>query len=302
VCRVSPNLEQAFDRGMIMLVFEGRWRGGRCPLNALPKGRTFAFSAQDSAVLDWVHERSGGSAPAMLQLDPKDLALLLPLLADHPRLTLGRDRPLTVNRTPLRLALRATLDRSSEIELALREKPAGLRLLAGWAWTGQALQPLDPGLRRGLLQAPVRVPRWQVPLFLSQHWPQWQAAGGVEAGFRLETLSWNRRRRGSTSNSAAGSQLGALLQCAYGSRLMTVGVTPVEDSVWLPDPEDASDTRRATSLGNRRRSRVCITGYGPGYPGEAATAWAERGAHLPCARIPAAPARVDRDAGGTARA
>src|SRR5580698_10191114 len=32
---LPPNLEQAIARGKVMLVFEAKWSGGRCPLNAL---------------------------------------------------------------------------------------------------------------------------------------------------------------------------------------------------------------------------------------------------------------------------
>ena len=42
---LPPNFDQAVARGKVMLVFEAKWSGGRCPLNALPKGRSFAFSA-----------------------------------------------------------------------------------------------------------------------------------------------------------------------------------------------------------------------------------------------------------------
>ena len=41
---LPPNFDQALARGKVMLVLEAKWGGGRCPLNALPKGRTFAFS------------------------------------------------------------------------------------------------------------------------------------------------------------------------------------------------------------------------------------------------------------------
>src|SRR5690606_28569217 len=34
------------------------------------------------------------------------------------------------------------------------------------------------------------------------------------------------------------AQLSAMLQCAYGSRIMTVGVTARDENVWLPDPEN----------------------------------------------------------------
>ena len=40
---LPPNFDQALTRGKVMLVLEAKWGGGRCPLNALPKGRPFAF-------------------------------------------------------------------------------------------------------------------------------------------------------------------------------------------------------------------------------------------------------------------
>ena len=33
------------------------------------------------------------------------------------------------------------------------------------------------------------------------------------------------------------TQVQAQLQCAYGSRIMTVGVTAKDESLWLPDPK-----------------------------------------------------------------
>src|SRR5262249_31827118 len=42
---LPPNLDQAVARGKIMLFIEAKWSKGRCPLNALPAGRSFAFSS-----------------------------------------------------------------------------------------------------------------------------------------------------------------------------------------------------------------------------------------------------------------
>ena len=64
---LPPNFDQAAARGKIMLVLEAKWSGGRCPLNALPKGRTFAFSPQDSAVIGQLEVLTNGETPAMLQ-------------------------------------------------------------------------------------------------------------------------------------------------------------------------------------------------------------------------------------------
>src|SRR5882672_4863641 len=62
---LPPNFDQAVARGKIMLVFEAKWSGGRCPLNALPKGRRFAFSPADEALLERSETLATGEPPAV---------------------------------------------------------------------------------------------------------------------------------------------------------------------------------------------------------------------------------------------
>jgi superfamily II DNA or RNA helicase len=243
---LPPNFEQAIARGKVMVVFEAKWSGGRCPLNALPKGRTFAFSAQDDAIIERVETLADGETPALLQLEAKDFAALLPLLAGHENITLGKASPVTVSRTPFQLPLRATLEANGEIVLLLKGKPAALTMIGEWVWQQRTLQPLalPPGAPN-LLQGSTRIPRSQVPIFQSQQWPQLQAAGGVEANFQLSDFTLEPQAPRFVLSLRGGlAQLGALLQCAYGSRIMTVGVTDASESVWLPDPD--SPTRYST--------------------------------------------------------
>ena len=106
---LPPNLDQAIARGKLMLVLEAKWGGGRCPLNALPKGHAFAFSPMENGFLDALEKITDGETPAILQLDTKDFAALLPLLAGHENITLGKSAAVTVAKNPLILPLRATL-------------------------------------------------------------------------------------------------------------------------------------------------------------------------------------------------
>ena len=236
---LPPNLDQAIARGKVMLVFEAKWGGGRCPLNALPPGLAFAFDPEENAIIEQVEALAEGETPALLQLATKDFAALLPALVDFGNLTLGKTGAVTVTRTPLRLPLRATLELNGEIVLSLKAKPSLVALLGDWVWQPPTFQPLGlPSLATEVFRGPVRLPRAQVPQFLSQHWPLLQAGGEVEANFRIEdfTLAPQAPRfllalRGGLT------QLGALLQCAYGPRIMTVGVTAADEAVWLPDPE-----------------------------------------------------------------
>jgi superfamily II DNA or RNA helicase len=236
---LPPNFDQAIARGKIMLVLEAKWSGGRVPLNALPKGRAFAFSAQDNAVIEQLEILTNGETPALMQLDTKDFIPLVTLLVGHENITLGKSSAVTIIKTPLQLPLQATLESNGEILLALKEKGAALPMLGDWAWRNNSLQPLglSPELK-DIFRAPVRVTRAQVPPFLSQQWPQLSAAGGVEANFKLEDFKLEPQApRFLLALKGGLTQLGALLQCAYGSRIMTVGVTAADENVWLPDPE-----------------------------------------------------------------
>ena len=253
---LPPNFEQAVFRGKVMVVFEAKWGGGRCPLNALPKNRAFAFSAQDNAIIECIESFAEGETPALLQLDAKDFAVLLPLLAEHENITIGKDSKVTVSRSTFKLPLRVTLEGNGEIVFALKEKVGTFSFVGDWVWHKQTLQPLGlPAVAQSVLLAPVRIPRSQVPMFLSQHWPQLQAAGGVDTNFKLEDFTLEPQAPRFVLSLRGGlAQLGALLQCAYGSRTMTVGVTASDEGVWLPDPD--VPTRYSTRDFNAERAAL----------------------------------------------
>jgi len=90
------------------------------------------------------------------------------------------------------------------------------------------------------------------------------AAGGVQANFKLEDFTLEPQPPRFLLELQGGlAQLGALLQCAYGPRIMTVGVTAPGESVWLPDPAVATATRRAISPPKARRWPACNAAASP---------------------------------------
>ena len=234
-----PNFDQALARGKVMLVFEAKWGGGRCPLNALPKGRAFAFSSQDNTIIEQLETLTNCETPALLQMETKDFAALIPLLVEHENITLGKASAVTVTKTPFKLPLRATLEANGEIILSLKDKTPALVMAGDWVWQQQTLQPLGlPTTMKDVFRAPVRVTRAQVPQFLSQQWPQLSATDGLEVNFKLEDFSLELQApRFLLALKGGLAQLSALLQCAYGSRIMTLGVTASDENIWLPDPE-----------------------------------------------------------------
>jgi superfamily II DNA or RNA helicase len=239
---LPPNFEQAVARGKIMLVLEAVWRGGRCPLNALPKETIFSFSAAENALLDALEIFTDGETPSILQLEIKGVISLLPLLASLQNLSLGKTKAVSVTKTPLPLPLCATLDTNGEIIFTLAENNPALVTLGGWVWRDATLQPLAlPPVLAEVFRAPVRVPRAQVPQFLSQHWPALLATGALKANFKLEDFTLEPQAPRFLLELKGGlTQLRGRLQCAYGVRIMTAGVTAADEAVWLPDPEIAT--------------------------------------------------------------
>src|SRR5262249_23597565 len=142
---LPPNLPQALEKGKVMLCFEGSWTRGRSPLNALPKSESFRLAAKEGKLLDAIEELANGITPPMLMLQSEQFAKLLPMLVDHPRLTLGRSMPVAVKSEPLRIPLRARLESNGELTLEFRQQisplvrvdPAGT-----WYFHQNTFQPL----------------------------------------------------------------------------------------------------------------------------------------------------------------
>jgi superfamily II DNA or RNA helicase len=268
---LPPNFEQAAARDKVMLVLEAEWSGGRCPLNALPRDRAFAFAAQDAAIIDKLEILTRGETPAILQIGVQDFAALLPALAGHPHVTQGKTVAVTVTTSPVKLPLWATLEAGGEIVLALAERAEPVVMVGDWVWRKPALQPLGlPAGMTEILRGPVRLTRAQVPDFLLRHWPQLEAAGGVRANFKPEDFSLEPMTPRFLLRLEGGlAQLDAVLQCAYGARVMTAGATAGPEGDWLPDPE--TPTRywtRNPAAENAALARLQRSGFsGGGTPG-----------------------------------
>jgi superfamily II DNA or RNA helicase len=269
---LPPNIDQAIARGKIMLVLEARHDGGHCPLNALPKGRSYAFSGRDNLVIDRLESLANGETPAVLQIPVADFTSLLPAMADHPNITLGKAAGVAVTNTPAKLPFRATLEANGEIVLSLKSTLSQMVRVGDWAWQKNTFCPLGlPPALEEVLRAPVRVPRSQVPLFLGQFWPALQASGTVEANFKLEDFVLKPQVPRFLLELKGGlAQLSAVLQCAYGARIMTLGVTSASEAVWLPDPDKPTRySTRDTAAERAALARLQRSGFsGPDSQGK----------------------------------
>lgn len=239
---LPPNLVAGIERGKVMVTLEARWRRGRGPLSSLPMQSPFALSPEDARLLDCAEKLAGGETPGGLMLNLGELTHLLEALTGHPRVALGRGQVLAVHAAGWRVPVEITLEPSGEIRLNLPAAAEAPTLIAGetlWAFRGDCLEPVGlPRQWRDLFRGPMRLPRSRVPLFLSQELVVLEAESEVDANFGIDEFTLEPQSpRFSLTLQGGLNQLQAQLQCAYGPRIMTMGVTAKEETLWLPDPK-----------------------------------------------------------------
>ncbi|HEY3863178.1 MAG TPA: SNF2-related protein [Verrucomicrobiae bacterium] len=235
---LPPNFAEAATRGKVMLYIEGKWRKGRVPLDAMPLDVPFVLDAPDAALLDALEEINHGGKPSMVLLETGALAGILPRLAEHPRVTLGKSQAVQILKTPPALPVRAHLETNGEIVLSLAGSIPG-RLVAGtppWIFTGTTLQPLGLGAEWANLAAgAARIPRAEVPRFLNLDWPRLAEQGSVEADFSLDDFEMEMAAPRFKLHLAGGlAGLRGTLECFYGERA-AASLPP--ETPWMPDPQ-----------------------------------------------------------------
>jgi superfamily II DNA or RNA helicase len=241
---LPTNFASAATRGKVMLYVEGKWRKGRSPLDTLPLDIPFSLEDRDAAMLDGLEEINHGGKAAMLLLEASALTEILPRLAGHPRVTLGKAQPVEIVNQPPALLVRAHLETSGEILLSLIG-PKPDCVIAGpapWMFSGQKLQPLGLSAEwAGLVHGPIRISRARVPAFLNLDWPKLAGRGGVESDFSLEDFELEPAAPEFKLHLAGGlAVLQAKLECFYGD---TSAASLPAETPWLPDPQ--SPTRYA---------------------------------------------------------
>ena len=264
---LPPNLAQAVAKSALMLVFEASWRQGRCPLNALPATVPFELTEPDLRLLDAVEAFTAGEAPAMLMLRGTELGRVLPALAGHPRVTVGKSQRVRITSDPYRLRVQAALAPSGEINLRVQGTlPASILSTgdAAWVFSPELVQPLGlPAECRELVRGPVELSRERVPGFLTGAWLELTANCEVSANFRLEDFRLEPRPPRFELHLAGGlAHLRATLQGRYGDRVLAPGQNAAQEAVWLPDP--ATPTRyfaRDTRAEQGAQARLYRAGF-----------------------------------------
>jgi superfamily II DNA or RNA helicase len=233
---LPPNFADAIAKGKVMLVLEGKWSRGRVPLNALPKEQPFQMNAKDERLLTRIEELAGERA-GVLVITTREFTELLPSLAGHPGITLGRGTTVRVLLEPWRPPLRATLQENGEIVLQTMGRHSAVSLDGQWIFDGNTLQPLGlSGPLLSVLSAPIQLTREQVPGFLNNDFPRLSTGGSLETNFQPGDFEIVQQPPEFLLHLTGGlAQMTAQLQCKYPSRIITAGIAGGGESPWMPD-------------------------------------------------------------------
>jgi superfamily II DNA or RNA helicase len=269
-----PNLQASWEKNQIVVGFEVVRKGGRTLASALDAHQTYYCSKMDRAALELGREFAGGKLPGMTILNREKFLQLVGILVGHPRVTLARKTSIEISGERLlpRLATEMLGDGRWKISIDRSSHP-GVWFMgssAAWLWSELRFRPVSPGLPVAylpVLREPVTLSAEQGLNFIQRE------LSGLSSYFQFDDQS----KASPTFEPALpeviaifeGSlnQLGAKIQCRYGQRIVTLGVTsPVEAFIFKD-----GDTMRSRNIAFERNTlrRILDAGFtGPSTAGE----------------------------------
>ena len=237
---LAPNLEISWDRDQVIVGFEVVRKDNRTLASALDPKQTYRCTKIDRDVLELAREFVGGKLPGMTILSRDQFLKLAGVLISHPRITLARKTSVSVSGE--RVLPKLVTEKLADGRLKISADTSSIHgnWLVGsecaWLWSELRLCPVSPGLPVAylpVLRGPIVLPAEHGLNFLQRELP------GLSSFFRLdaEVQSSSVVEPGvpEVFSTFEGSlnQLGAKLQCLYGQRMVTLGVTsPAEAFVY----------------------------------------------------------------------
>jgi superfamily II DNA or RNA helicase len=241
---LAPNLEAAWEKNQLVIGFEIVTEGNRTLASALDPKKSFRCSAADLTVLNRGRVFVEGKLPGMMFLNRDQFLTLIAELKGHPRVTLARKKPVTVSEEILTPELITDQLPNGQWRLEIdRSKLSGTLLIGSsdaWLWSDSKLQPIATGLPPAylsLFREPVILSGEQAANFFQNEFPTLKTFFRA-SGYLKEPENLSRRSLGEGGTLAEpgnpqvyavfeGSlnHLSAVVQCHYGKRIVTVGVT-----------------------------------------------------------------------------
>jgi SNF2 family DNA or RNA helicase len=237
-----PTWRQMLDQGKVTLFFEAETAGGRRPLNSIPTGTKYLIGSEDAKLLEQIELLSGGDLPAMWPFDLTTLAEVLTGMEGHPRLSVGRKSAIEVKREPWVPAMSAILEEDGKLRLKVTESVADAAWIPGrklYVAVGNCFQPMGlPPSCAAALQGELVLDRYRIPEFLQTCGAFLAGESRCETNFDLDQFEFVPSAPKFTLSLVGGlAQLKARIECLYGSRVFSLGITGKDEAVWVPDPD-----------------------------------------------------------------
>jgi superfamily II DNA or RNA helicase len=235
---LPPNLEASWGKNQVVVGFEVLRKGSRVLASALDPSQVYRCSKIDKEALELGRELAGGKLPGMTILNRDQFLQLAGALIEHPRVTLGRKTSITISGERLlpRLMTEMLPDGRWKISTDSSSLPGAwfVGSSSAWLWSEVRLRRISPGLPEAylaVLREPITLSAEQGLNFVQRELP------GLSSFFRSD----NQTQPGSVIELALpevtatfeGSlnQLGAKIQCRYGQRMVTLGITSSSEEV-----------------------------------------------------------------------
>jgi hypothetical protein len=210
----------------------------------------------------------------MTILDRERLLQLVGALVGHPRVTVARKLPVEIAADPIRPSLVTEI--SAEGGWTIRTDPKSLpgAVLVGlnsvWLFTGAQFRPVSPGLPIAYLpvfREPIRLSAEQGVNFIQQELPTLKSYFQIDGQLHSEAIIEPGIPEVFATFEGSLNHLGVKIQCLYGKRIVTLGVTaPSETFVY--NQGQTRSTRNLVFEGQALR-RIRDAGFtGPTVTGE----------------------------------
>jgi superfamily II DNA or RNA helicase len=237
---LPPNLEASWEKNQVVVGFEVLRKGSRVLASALDPSQVYRCSKADRAVLELGRELAGGKLPGMTILNRDQFLQLAGALIEHPRVTLARKTSIAISGERLlpRLVTEMLPDGRWKISTDSSSLPGAwfVGSSSAWHWSEMRLRRISPGLPAAylpVLRDPVTLSAEQGLNFVQRE------LAGLSSFFQFDAQTQSgpviEPALPEVTATFEGSlnQLGAKIQCRYGQRIVTLGITsPAEEVVY----------------------------------------------------------------------
>jgi len=239
---LAPNSVRQMQPQAVAVMLEGSTDGSFKPLNTFPPNRAYNLTESDRHLLKLLEDQADGKPVPMIQMKTEAFCDFLNLLQGSDQIMLGRSEHIKVSNQawipPMEIKL--TDEGSLSITCDGSSMPQGLFMgQPGYVWAENHFQPMGlPSPLMPAFQAPMTIPRMQVPFILHQL-DLLPDSERIHTHFSLNDFKIVSEDPGIQLFMEGGlARLDARLKAAYGDQVFPLSLQTSPTDFCAPDPAD----------------------------------------------------------------